>query len=304
MKKIIITIMAIICVLLFSACGTIPSGETGVKIIDGIVQDEVLEAGRYANPGPRTRIVKVNNKRQTYTYKNKIWGESNEQVVVYAQDVSITYQITKEASVWLVKNMGDDLECILPSAKIASAIKNALANIDTQKCTNRSYIEPAAKMEVQTMMDEYYYVGAVEVIDVSIGQMDYEDSYNEQIAKISALRKQAEADAITNQMKIDTAKAEAEAETTKAEAAKKTAEANAEIALIEAQNAAEVARIEAESYAEVHTIQADADVTRMEKIIEALTPEYIDYIRANNWNGELPDTIVSDSASVILDITG
>lgn len=288
-KKAIIIVAAILVMAIFAGCGVIPSGETGVLVVDGIVQDEVMSEGRYGALGARTYVVNVNNKRQNYTYSSKIYGESEDQTVVYAEGVIITYQISKDASVWMVRNMGKDFqECILPDSKIASAVKNALANIATENCTNRSYIEPATKQEIQSALDGYYYPGAVEVIDVSISQMDYEDSYNAQIAQISALKKQAEADAITNQMKIDAAKAEAEAETTKAEAAKKTAEANAEIALINARNEAEVAKINAESYAEAHRIEEAVNAEYMKMICDLITPEYIEYMKYEKWNGALP----------------
>lgn len=289
-KKVLFLLFPVILILLLSGCGKIPSGYTGVKIVDGIVQTEPIAPGRYGALGARTEIVKVNNKRQTVTYDERIWGESSSQVVVYAEGISITYQITPEASVWLVSNVGDDFEkFIIPAAKVASAVKNAMANLETQICTNRSYIEPAAKQEIQNVLDEYYYPNAITVYDVSISQMDFEASYNEQISAISNLKKQQEADAITNQMKIDAAKAEAEAEATKAEAAKKTAEANAE-----------VARIEAESYAEVQKIKAAADAEQIKMIIQNLTPEYIEYLKVLGWNGQLPRIMTGGSDSIIV----
>lgn len=289
-KLVVATTAAITAALLFSGCGKIPSGYTGVKVVDGIVQQETLPTGRYGVTGPRTNIIKVDNRRQTKTYSGRVFGESSSQVVVYAEGINLTYQISPEASIWLVSNVGDDFEKeIIPAAKVASAIKNALANMEIQYCTNRSYIEPAAKAELQKTFDEYYYPGAIVVHDVSISQMDFEDSYNDQIAKISNLRKQAEADAIANQMKIDAAKAEAEAEATKAEAAKKTAEANAE-----------VTRIEAESYAEVMKIKAAADAEQIKMIIQNLTPEYIEYLKVLGWNGQLPKVVTEGSGMILM----
>lgn len=288
-KRIGLVCIVFAMVFMLVGCGTIESGYTGVKIVDGIVQDEPMSEGRYGHLGARSNLIKVNNKRQSITYKDRISGESDDQTVVYAEGVNITYQITKDASIWMVKNMGDDFQdCILPETKVASAIKNAMANIATENCTNRSYIEPAAKQEIQLAVDEYYYSGAVTIIDVSISQMDYEDSYNSQIAQISALKKQAEADAISNQMRIDAAKAESEAETTKAAAAKATAEANAEVAIIKAQNEAEVAKIQANSYAETIAIEAAADAERIKLIADSLTEEYNDYYTRAKWDGVLP----------------
>lgn len=277
-KRITLIIMTIAMIFALAACGTIESGYTGVKVIDGIVQDEIMPEGRTGILGLRTNVIIVNNKRQNYTYGVLISGESDDQTVVSAQGISITYQINRDASLWMVKNMGNDFQKqILPDAKIASAVKNAMANIRTENCTNRSYIEPATKQEIQKAIDEYYYPGAVNIIDVSISQMDYEDSYNAQIAQISALKKQAEAEKINNQMKIDAAKAEAEAETTRAEAAKKTAEANAEVELIKSR-----------SYADTKEIEASADIQRIKDIGNVLTDEYLEFLKYQQWDGKLP----------------
>ncbi len=278
-KALILIIALALSVLMLASCGTIPTGYTGIKIVDSVVQDETVPVGRYGALGANTRIVTVNNQRQTYVYNEHIDGEADDQTVVWAEGVAIIYQIKPEASVWIYKNVPDYENHIIPDVKIASSVKNAMANISVDKVTNRSYIEPAVKNEIQSAIDTLYAPDMVEIIDVSISSMDYEQSYNDAIAKISALRKQAESEAIENQMKIDRAKAEAEAEATKAEAQKKTAEANAEIA-----------RINAESYAETHLIESNADIERMSKICAVLTPEYIEYLKWGiRWNGILPE---------------
>lgn len=304
MKKILVIIFALIIMFIFAGCGTIESGYTGVKVIDGIVQDDVMPEGRYGALGPRTDIIYVNNTRQRIVYNNeKIYGESDDQTVVYAEEISITYQISKDASVWMVKNVGKDFQNnILPGTKIASSVKNALANIPTEKCTNRSYVEPAVKQEIQSAVDDYYYPGAISIIDVSIKQMDYEESYNKQIAQISALKKQAEANAIENQMKLENAKALAEEEATKANAAKRTAEANAEVALITAESEANVAKVKAESKAQVTIINAEAQAEANKKISDSLTDTLNEYEKIHQWNGVLPTTILGESSIPMINI--
>lgn len=278
-KTLILVIALTLSALMLASCGTIPTGYTGIKIVDDVVQDETVPVGRYGALGANTRIATVNNKRQTYVYNGHIDGEADDQTVVWAEGVAIIYQIKPEASLWIYKNVPDYENHIIPDVKIVSSIKNATANIAVDKATNRSYVEPAAKNEIQSAMDTLYAPGMVEVIDVSILDMGYEQAYDDAIAKISGLRKQQESEALENQMKIDRAKAEAEAEATKAEAQKKTAEANAEIA-----------RINAESYAETHLIEANADIERMAKICAVLTPEYVEYLKWGiRWNGVLPE---------------
>lgn len=304
MKKFILLALVVVMAFVLCACGTIESGTTGVKVVDGIVQNEPIPEGRYGILGKRTSVVRVNNKRQSVTYNDTLYGESNDQTVVLAQGITITYQINKDASVWMVRNIGSDFQKnIIPAAKIASSVKNALANIPTEKCTNRSYIEPAVKEEMQIAVDEYYYPDAITIFDVSITQMDYEDDYNRQIAQISALKKQSEADAIANKIKIENAKAEADEEATRAEAAKKTAEANAEVALIKAQSDAEIAKVKAQSAAEAVIIEADAQAEANKKIADSITEEFIEHEKIQKWNGDVPTVSGAATPFISMDIS-
>lgn len=109
------------------------------------------------------------------------------------------------------------------------------------------------------------------------------------------------------------AKEEAKQDAEKAELDRQTAVAQAEVAKANAEAAAEVARIEAEAQAEQSVIkaQANADSTKIKaeaeaeaiaKVTGALTEEYIDYITAENWNGELPKVQSGNSGATIVDV--
>lgn len=63
MKKIFVIVITVLMVFVLAACGTIESGTTGVKVVDGIVQDEPMSEGRYGNVGNRVKVITVNNKR-------------------------------------------------------------------------------------------------------------------------------------------------------------------------------------------------------------------------------------------------
>ena len=83
-----------------------------------------------------------------------------------------------------------------------------------------------------------------------------------------------------------------------AETAKVNAEKDKEVALI----AAEKAKIEAEAAAEVKRIQADAEAEAEanKKIAESLTPELIEKLKYESWNGVLPQ--VQGTATPIIDL--
>lgn len=90
--------------------------------------------------------------------------------------------------------------------------------------------------------------------------------------------------------------------------AKVQAEKDKEVAIIEAQKNKETAEIEAEQKiikanadAEALKIAADAEAEANRKIAESLTPELIEKIKYEQWNGELPQ--VQGSTTPIIDIT-
>lgn len=293
MKK-ILTLVVCVALLVTMLCGcagnTIQSGYTGVKIINGVVQEEALAPGRYGRTGLRTKIVAVNNQRQSRSYTGAIDCESSDRVEIYVDGFSVTYQIVPDASLWIVKNIGFDYEeSIIPTTEMVNAIKKALANISAEQCTNRSYIGNAVCMEIQNAVNDIYYDGAVKILSVAIKSMSFEENYNKQLNAVNELTQKAKAAELENQMKRDQAQAELE-----------VAELQAEKAIVEARGKAEVALIEADNYDATHRKIADADVYRLTEITKHLTDEYIQYTKAIRWNGVMPTTITGDGVSMFL----
>lgn len=284
MKKTrLFAIMASCMVITMTGCHvTVPEGYTGVKYNTktGIMEPEGLPSGRYQT-GVREVIVPVCNKQQTLEYNDvKIWGESADQTAVYAMNVTITYQVKPEYSVWMYKNVKlfETLGQAIPDTIIESAVKNAMHQLKTFEVTYRDKVEPLATAEMQNALTERYQGNeAVKIIDVAIKQMDFDESYNAAIAKRSELKILQEQAALENETKVANAKAEAEAAAAKAEAEKNAAEAKAAIEVIEAK-----------AYAEASKIRAEADAEELRMIAENLTAEYLEYEKYQRWNGQLP----------------
>jgi regulator of protease activity HflC (stomatin/prohibitin superfamily) len=104
-----------------------------------------------------------------------------------------------------------------------------------------------------------------------------------------------------------TAQQELELAQIEAETAKIQAEKDKEVALIEAEKnketaliQAEQAKIKAEGEAEAKKIAAEAEAEANRKIAESLTPELIEKIKYEQWNGELPQ--VQGNATPIVNI--
>ena len=105
-----------------------------------------------------------------------------------------------------------------------------------------------------------------------------------------------------------TAQQELELANIEAQTAKIQAEKDKEVALIEAEKnkeassiQAEQARIKAQGEADAKKIAAEAEAEANRKIAESLTPELIEKIKYEQWNGELPQ--VQGSGTPIVDIT-
>lgn len=105
-----------------------------------------------------------------------------------------------------------------------------------------------------------------------------------------------------------TAQQDQELAAIEAKTAKINAEKEKEVALIAAEQNketaqinAEQAKIKAEGQAEATKIAADAEAEANKKIAESLTPELIEKIKMERWNGELPK--VNGSAGTIIDMT-
>ncbi len=73
-------------------------------------------------------------------------------------------------------------------------------------------------------------------------------------------------------------------------------EAEAKIAI--ANSEAEAARIKAESEAEVIRIKAEAEAKANKEIAASLTPEFIEKIKYEQWNGQLP-TVTGDTTPIL-----
>ena len=105
-----------------------------------------------------------------------------------------------------------------------------------------------------------------------------------------------------------TAQQELELANIEAQTAKVQAEKDKQVALIEAEKnketaeiQAEQAKIKAQGEAEAKKIAADAEAQANRKIAESLTPELIDKIKYERWNGQLPQ--VQGSNTPIVNIT-
>lgn len=267
---VIMAVAGLAAFLLAQSIVIVPTGYTGVKTTFGQISDRPVPRGLNFKIPFVDKIELVNNKQQSVVYKDKIWGESAEQIQTYAEGTSVIFQINPEKSAWLYANVTGGTDSLFRGSILPSSVKDAMKPFPAETVTLRSNIEPKVAELLNEALAKLYGEDTVTVLKVTIDQMDFEDAYNQAVAEKAIALKKQEEQAVANQTAIE-----------KAEADKKVAITNAEAN-------AEEARIKAEGNAKARLIQVEAEAEANRKINETTTDVVLRNKFYNAWNGQLP----------------
>ena len=208
-----------IAVLIFSASfKIIPTGYTGVRTTFGQISGETVSNGfNWKIPFVQS-IQKVNNKQQDIVFEDKVWSETSARTAIYYKNITVTYQINPERSAWIYANVSNYEDSLVSNALVSSSIKSASKELSDVEATDRSKIEPLSAKRIQEALDDKYGPDVVTINKVVIKSADFEDSYNEAVAKKQKAQLEAEQQEIENKKNVAKAEADAKAKLTKAEA--------------------------------------------------------------------------------------
>lgn len=280
LSAILISVTGLIAIIIANSIVFVPTGYVGIRTAYGQISEKPVAKGINMK-SPAEKIYMVNCKQQEVNLKDlQIWSETSERTEVYCQNVVVSYQINAEYATWIWSNVEEWDTNLVKQTTIKSGIKAATKRFNDIDVTDRSKIEPVAKELVQKALNDKYNEQIVNVVSVTIGNMNFSDAYNEAIEKKAQAKLAAEATEYQNKE------------------AKMRAEAEAEQKKIAAQGDAEAAKIAAQGKAEAKKIESDAEAEANRKIAESLTPEIIEYKKTNKWNGQLP-TYLGD-ANILL----
>lgn len=203
-----------------------------------------------------------------------IWGGTSDGVGVYV-GMSCSAQINEQdATKFLYRFNSTPLEQIIDS-EIKTMVREYFNN-ETRKYTstelnaNKSNIMDEVKSKVTSYFKDYG------ITITALGTNEDFSYENEAIQKAIDDKFISEQKLVTQQNDNAVALAKAEAE-------------------------AEAAKIAAEAEAEVLRIQAEAEAEANRKIAESLTPELIDKLKYEKWNGQLPS--VQGTSTPIIDLS-
>lgn len=172
--------------------------------------------------------------------------------------VKLTYQYDRSKLDYLVRNIGiKNIETTLISPNVPSVTKNFVSRYKGEETTQN---RPTIEAGVEDALREELADKGIVVMDFNIVDVDFEDSFEENIRQKVA--------------------AEVAAQTTKNNTARLEEEARQKV-------------IAAQAEADAAKLKADADAYAIQVMQEQLqnSPQYVELIKAQKWDGVLPQVM-------------
>lgn len=313
---IIIALVAIICLTLIpGSFHTVEAGQVAVVKHLGEAK-KVRTAGTYFDFWITEKYEFYDSKVQNMDIRTQAYSKDAQTMSIA---MNVQYKID-ESKVIDIANQYGTID-LLANRIESIATEKAKATLSSYSAMNiietRSTISPLVEETIKNAVNEEY---CVDIVAVVLTNIDFSDAFektveDKMIAEQEKLKAEYEKEtAIVNaQKELEVAKLEAQA---KLEKAKADAEAQIEVARAEAQavklKSVEVARALGFAINEIENIGEDGNVKSIEYEINfegktaeeiQLITEYLRYIEyLAKWNGELPDVLTGDSASIMIPV--
>lgn len=254
----------LIAFLLLFCTTRIPTGHTGVVTTFGQVENFTLDAGIHLK-APWQKVIRMDNRVQRETIELTCFSSDIQEV---SMSYTVYYQINKSNAMTIYSTLGKNYEEQIIAPSVNEAVKIVTAKYTAEELVgNRSELAMGIMNELTGKLAAYN----IEFVDASIENIDFTDAFTNAV----------EAKQVAQQNKL---RAETEAEQKIIEV-----EAEAQAKLIAAQAEADALLIEAQATAEANRLMA-----------ESLTPEILQRMYYDVWNGELPYVYGADG--IIIDM--
>jgi regulator of protease activity HflC (stomatin/prohibitin superfamily) len=295
----------------------VTTGNTGVVTTFGRVEEYTLEAGFHIK-APWNKVVEMDNRVQKSAIQLSCFSSDIQEVTML---YTINYQIDKANAQEIYRTIGVNYYTTIVEPSVLEAVKVATAHYTAEQLVQtRSNLAS----DIESILSESLGRYNIKVASTAIEDMDFTDAFTNAVeAKQVAEQKKKQAE-------IEQAQAFAEAEN-KRKIAETEAKSNAEVAKIQAEAEMEVAKISADSaeyqgkkegaialqrLASINgwTVAVDeetglnalykADGSKVtEEELKVGAENLILYYYIQQWNGELPDTMLGENSNTLLDIT-
>jgi len=286
--RIIISAFIILVCTIISCIRQVPTGNTGVVVTFGKVEDYTLDSGIHMI-APWKSVVNMDNRTQIYTSELSCFSSDIQEVTV---KYSVNYRISKNDAQTIYRTIGAGYLETVMDPKIQEAVKGVTAKYNAEKLVEQ---RGTLSAQIEEVLKESLTPYNIEVVSTSLANIDFTDAFTNAV----------EAKQVAEQNKL---RAQTEQEQAIIEA-----NAAAERQVIQAQANADSAVLAAKADAEVQQIGADAaeyagkkEAAILSNIGEQMSkyPGLEKYYYYQNWNGKLPETVLGAGTEIIMDMPG
>ena len=264
-----------------NSCASIPAGHTGILTTFGKVEDKVLTEG-FNWKSPFQKVIKMDNRTQKTTETFQAFSSDIQEVDIL---IAVNYSINQETAQKLYRTVGTGYYQNIVYPRLLEGTKAIFSEYSAEQLiSNRETLSEQIANIVVPSVSQYGIV----ISSIMVQDIDFTDAFTNAVEA----KQVAQQNKLTAQTQQDQLTMEAEQE------------ANRQV--IKAQADAEQARIAAQAELEVTKIQADAaeyagqkEAMRIKAISQALTPDVLKYYHILQWDGKLPDTMLSDNISYL-----
>lgn len=279
--KIIIAIVAIIIVIVIAAgscVAEVPTGHTGVVTTFGHVEDYVLYEGLHGKL-PWQQVINMDNRTQKETLAMQAFSSDIQQVDI---SCSVNYSVDRDTSQHLYREVGAYYYDTVMLPRINENVKAVFAKYTAENLVaNRDNLADQIEELLAPEMKKY----GIELVSVSIDDIDFTDVFTDAVEQKQVAEQSKLQAAIEQEQKVMEAEREAERQ------------------LIAAEAEANVKKVAADAEAYAVEVKAKAEAEANELLAASITDELIDYVEAQNWNGELPQFYGAEGMLPILDVS-
>ena len=281
--KVLIAVAAavLVAVLAISCTATVPTGYTGIVTTFGRVEDHTFDAGFHIK-SPFQKVVKMDNRTQKAVEALQAFSSDIQQVDI---SIAVNYSIDQSTAEKLYKTVGEEYYSKILYPRLLENTKSVFSKYTAEKLV--AYRETLSSEITELVVEDVKDYG-INVSSIAVQDIDFTDAFTnaveaKQVAQQNKLTAQTQQDQLTME-----------------------AQQEAERQVIKAKADAEKAKIAAEADLEVTKIQADAaeyagqkEAAKNRAISQSLTSELVRYYYIQQWNGQLPQTMLGEGSSVL-----
>ena len=296
---VILAVLLVFCVIAGITClEKVPAGYVGVVYnMNGGVDGEVLTQGWHmVAPTKKVTTYSIGIEQSYLTSDNKGDSKQDESFSIPTSDgktvrvnleFSYRFDEARVASTFVMfkGKSGEVIKDTFIKPKIIAWTQEVSANYPVTDIFGDK--RTAINAELDTYLKEKFNPYGIVIDTVNFTDISVDDE------TAAAIQKK-----VTAQQEMELANIEAQTAKIQAEKDKQVAEVAAQQKIIEENAKAEAMRINAEAEAEALRIKAEAEAEANRLVAASLTPQLIEKIKYEQWNGQLPK-VTGNSASIV-----